>query len=103
MNIKATAKRHHPEMVRDKVTESNLKKMSSEENPVVSAPESMAFLHSERVKRGLTQKQLAEQIGMSQPQLAKLEKAKTLPSLKTLTRYAQGLGLEVEISFRATN
>ena len=56
-------------------------------------------IKSLRLRNGLTQKELADRIGMSQPQLAKIEKGTSLPSLKTMARYAAGLGLVVHLSF----
>lgn len=60
--------------------------------------ETLAALHAERIKRGITQKDFANRIGMKQPQLAKIERLDSLPSLSTLNRYAKGLGLEIKIS-----
>ncbi|MGF2384968.1 helix-turn-helix domain-containing protein [Lentilactobacillus otakiensis] len=60
--------------------------------------ETLATLHAERIKRDITQKDFAKRIGMKQPQLAKIERLDSLPSLSTLNRYAKGLGLEIKIS-----
>ncbi|BDR55535.1 helix-turn-helix domain-containing protein [Xylocopilactobacillus apis] len=59
--------------------------------------DTMAELYSERIKKGISQKELSKRIGMPQPQLAKLEALDSLPTLKTLNRYAKGLGFELSI------
>lgn len=66
----------------------------------MTAIESLAYLHAQRIKKGITQVELAQRIGMKQPQLAKIENMTSVPSLSTLDRYAKGLGLAVTISFR---
>lgn len=63
----------------------------------------LAFLRTERIKRGISQAELAKRLGMSQPQLAKIEKLSSIPSLKTLNRYAEGLGYEIKLSFEPIN
>lgn len=58
----------------------------------------LAFLMSQRIKRGITQQDFAALIGMKQPQLAKIEQLQSMPSLTTLNRYAKGLGLKVTLA-----
>ncbi|WP_424321268.1 helix-turn-helix domain-containing protein [Lacticaseibacillus chiayiensis] len=60
--------------------------------------DTFAKLHSERIRRGIFQRELAQKIGMTQPQLAKIELLDSVPSFTTLTRYAAGLGLKLKIS-----
>lgn len=45
-----------------------------------------------RAERGLSQRALAKQLGMSQPHIARLELGEHNPSLDMLQRLAQGLG-----------
>ena len=59
--------------------------------------DTLSYLQAERLKRGISQKDLAEKIGMKQPQLAKIERMESTPSLTTLNRYAHGLGLEIQM------
>lgn len=59
--------------------------------------DTMAKLYAARIKSDISQQVLAERIGMKQPQLAKLETLSSVPTLKTLNRYASGLGLKLEI------
>lgn len=66
----------------------------------MTAIESLAFLHAQRVKAGISQIDFAKRIGMRQPQLAKIESMTSVPSLSTLNRYAKGLGLVATLSFK---
>lgn len=75
----------------------HIKSISNEEMTILN---SLAYLHALRVKKGISQSELAEKIGMKQPQLAKIESLTSMPSLETLTRYAKGLGLETIIKFK---
>jgi predicted RNase H-like HicB family nuclease/DNA-binding XRE family transcriptional regulator len=47
---------------------------------------------------GLSQKELAERLGVSQQQVAKLENPDENPTLKTIERAAEALGIEFDIS-----
>lgn len=58
----------------------------------------LSFLEAQRIKQGLTQSEFARRIGMSQPQLAKIESMKSIPTLTTLNKYAAGLGLEIRLT-----
>ncbi|WP_125713586.1 helix-turn-helix domain-containing protein [Companilactobacillus kedongensis] len=69
--------------------------ISKDEMKVV---ETLSQLHKSRIKSGVTQKELAERIGMQQPQLAKIERMDSMPTLVTLNRYARGLGMEIKMS-----
>ena len=50
-----------------------------------------------RTEAGLTQAQVAERMGTTQSVIARLEGGRTLPSLKTLYRYADATGTRPEI------
>ncbi len=52
-----------------------------------------------RAKSGLTQAQVAERLGVSQPAVARIESGKNV-SLKTLRRYAHALGCTVKIELK---
>lgn len=58
-----------------------------------------------RAEHGLKQSALARRLGMTQPAVSRLEMAEHLPSLDTLVRLSERLGLEivVEISPPQTN
>ncbi|WP_155286875.1 helix-turn-helix domain-containing protein [Lacticaseibacillus zhaodongensis] len=68
--------------------------MPADELDVVDA---MASLYAERIRQGLSQHDLAERMNMKQPQLAKIERLDSIPSLSTLNRYAAGLGLKLKL------
>ncbi len=64
-----------------------------------------AFAIAERVRqarerRGVTQAELAARIGSTQPALARLEAGGVTPSLDTLHRIAEALGLELVVDIR---
>ncbi|EMS80488.1 helix-turn-helix domain-containing protein [Desulfotignum phosphitoxidans] len=50
-----------------------------------------------RIKSGLTQKQLAEKMGTTQSSVARLESGSSLPSLRSLKRYAYATGSKMRI------
>ena len=75
----------------------NLTSISSDE---MTAIESLAYLHAQSIKQGISQMELAHRIGMKQPQLAKIENLTSIPSLETLDRYARGLGLQAVVTFK---
>lgn len=51
---------------------------------------------------GMTQKQLSEVTGIYQTDISKIERGKANPSLTTLNRLANGLGVELNIKFEAS-
>lgn len=51
-----------------------------------------------RTEAGLTQAQVAERMGTTQSVIARLEGGRTLPSIKTLYRYADATGTRPEIN-----
>lgn len=51
-----------------------------------------------RIKQHISQKYLAEKIGMSQSQIARLENLDVMPTLSTLQKYASGLGFTISLS-----
>lgn len=59
--------------------------------------DTLSYLQAERIRQGISQHELANRIGMKQPQLAKIERMESTPSLTTLNRYAHGLGLEIRM------
>jgi len=52
-----------------------------------------------RTESGLTQRDLAERVGIKQPQLARIEAGRQIPKLETLALLAEGAGYIVEINF----
>lgn len=54
---------------------------------------------SARKSCGLTQKQLSERTGIAQTDISKLERGNANPSLRTLQRLADGMGMKLKIEF----
>ena len=52
-----------------------------------------------RLRTGLTQAELAERMGAKQSLVARLENGGTLPSTRTLQRYAAATGSRLKITF----
>lgn len=72
----------------------NIESISENEMSLI---DTLSALQAESLRRGISQKDFAQTIGMVQPQLAKIERLESTPSLTTLNRYANGLGLEVKM------
>lgn len=47
----------------------------------------------------LTQKELSERTGISQAEISRIENGNRNPSIKLLQRLAEGMGMELKISF----
>jgi ribosome-binding protein aMBF1 (putative translation factor) len=54
-----------------------------------------------RVDHGLSQRALAEQLGMKQPAIARLEAGDVTPSIDTLLRLSRGLGIDFHLEVTA--
>jgi ribosome-binding protein aMBF1 (putative translation factor) len=75
------------------------------QNPAVRAEydalaaeyEISAELLKARLRAGLSQAELAERLGTSQSAIARLESGHTLPSTKTLIRFAEATGSKVQL------
>ncbi len=50
-----------------------------------------------RTRAGLTQQELADRMGTTQPVIARLESGRQKPTTKTLERFAKATGSKVEI------
>lgn len=53
-----------------------------------------------RIEQSLTQKELADRIGIKQSNISRLESGSYNPSLDFLKKVASGLGKEIHIEFR---
>jgi transcriptional regulator with XRE-family HTH domain len=60
-----------------------------------------AELVKARTKAGLSQSQLAKKMGTSQSTITRLESGTTLPSTKTLMRFAKATGCKVRVRLMA--
>ena len=56
-----------------------------------------------RKASGLTQKDLSERTGIAQADISKLENGNANPSLKTLQRLADGMGMKLKLEFVPVN
>jgi transcriptional regulator with XRE-family HTH domain len=56
-----------------------------------------------RRRAGMSQNELAERAGTSQPSIARLEKGQVSPTVITLDRVARALGTELVIDFEPTS
>lgn len=65
-----------------------------EESQVLSIGLELAKL---RKQRGLTQAELAEKIGTSTPQLSRTERRPENVNMRTLIRYAEAVGMNLDI------
>lgn len=52
-----------------------------------------------RSQAGLTQEQLAEKMQTSQSAIARMESGRTIPSARTLARFARATGTRLRVSF----
>ncbi len=56
-----------------------------------------------RKASGMTQKELAERTGIAQADISKLENGNANPSLRTLQRLADGMGMRLKLEFVPVN
>lgn len=61
-----------------------------------------AMLYARKAS-GLTQKDLAERTGIAQADISKLENGNANPSLRTLQRLADGMGMKLKLEFVPVN
>ena len=55
-----------------------------------------------RKKTGMTQKELSDKTGITQADISRLENGNANPSLKTLQRLAEGMGMTLKLEFIPT-
>ena len=58
-----------------------------------------AFIKA-RKKSGMTQKEISEKTGIAQPDISKLENGNANPSVRTLQRLANAMGMELKVKFQ---
>ena len=58
------------------------------------------LVYDRRMELGLTQAELADRAGMTQPQLSRLESGGATPTVPLLARVAAALDAELDIAFR---
>ncbi|MCR5800807.1 MAG: helix-turn-helix domain-containing protein [Lachnospiraceae bacterium] len=52
-----------------------------------------------REEQGISQRQLSERTGITQADICKVEKGEANPTLNTMKRIADGLGMRLELNF----
>ena len=57
-----------------------------------------SFINARKLS-GLTQKQLSEKTGITQPDISKIENGNANPSIRTLKRLADAMGMKLKIEF----
>lgn len=65
----------------------------------VEAHEIIQELIKARRASGLTQKDLSDRTGIAQADISKLENGNANPSLRTLQRLADGMGMKLKLEF----
>ena len=65
----------------------------------VEADDIIQELIKARRASGMTQKELSEVTGIAQGDISKLEKGNANPSLRTLMRLAEGMGMQLKVEF----
>ena len=58
---------------------------------------------SSRAEKSMTQKQLGDITGISQADISRLENGNANPSLRTLVRLADGMGMKLKLEFVPVN
>ena len=53
-----------------------------------------------RVEQKLTQQELSERSGVSQQLISKIENGKAQPSLRTITKLAEALSLDIDLKIK---
>ncbi len=76
-------------------------KVKAEYDALAPEFEIAAELVKARLRAGLSQADLAERMGTSQSTIARLESGQTLPSTKTLVRFAKATGSKVHVRLLA--
>jgi ribosome-binding protein aMBF1 (putative translation factor) len=76
-------------------------KVKAEYDALATEFEIAAELIRARIRAGLSQAELAVRMGTSQSAVARLESGQTLPSTKTLVRFAEATGSKVQIRLSA--
>lgn len=88
--------------MRTKLTGRALEPMSNVPHTVEAEDIIQALIEARRAS-GMTQKELSELTGIAQGDISKLEKGNANPSLKTLQRLADGMGMRLKLEFVPAN
>lgn len=73
-------------------------KGAAERETIEAAERAAAIINAiseARIRKGMTQRDLARKSGVPQPNIARIEAAKVMPRLDTLMRLAECVGVEI--------
>lgn len=84
------------DFLKDQLNDADVKKEYDALAPEFSIIQAMI---DARKASGLTQKDLSERSGIAQSDISKLENGNGNPSLRTLQRLAEGMGMKLKIEF----
>lgn len=84
------------DFLNEQLKDPNLKKEYDALRPEMAIIQAMI---DARNKTGMTQKELAEKTGITQADISRLENGNANPSLKTLQRLAEGMGMTLKLEF----
>ncbi|MGL5124213.1 MAG: helix-turn-helix domain-containing protein [Fusobacteriaceae bacterium] len=82
--------------------EEQLKKpeLKAEYDKITPEYELISAVIKSRMEKGISQIELAKRVGTDQSRISRLEKGTLNPSLDFIKRIADGLGLELHLSFK---
>ena len=84
------------EYKKEKMKEPGFAKAYEEVQPELNVIRAMI---DARTSQNLTQKQLAEKTGIAQTEISRLENGTRNPSIKLLQRWAEGMGMVLDVRF----
>lgn len=84
------------DFLNEQLKDPNLKKEYDALRPEMAIIQAMI---DAREKTGMTQKELSEKTGITQADISRLENGNANPSLKTLQRLAEGMGMTLKLEF----
>lgn len=84
------------DFLNEQLKDPNLKKEYDALRPEMAIIQAMI---DAREKSGMTQKELSEKTGITQADISRLENGNANPSLKTLQRLAEGMGMTLRLEF----
>lgn len=84
------------DFLNEQLKDPNFKKEYDALRPEMAIIQAMIYA---REKTGMTQKELSEKTGITQADISRLENGNANPSLKTLQRLAEGMGMTLKLEF----
>ena len=84
------------DFLNEQLKDPNLKKEYDALRPEMAIIQAMI---DAREKSGMTQKELSEKTGITQADISRLENGNANPSMKTLQRLAEGMGMTLRLEF----